>query len=348
MNKFRVINIVSGKGGTGKTLLSATLAELIGNQGKSVLVVDLDIFVRGLTALLYFHQGESLKLIKEKKYTVSDIFIQKFSNKKVELGIKRYRSFDVIPSVPSIDILLNFNDIFPDNYDEASSFLQTILNSIPHQYDFVLLDSRAGFDELIAATHELSDFSICIQEEDPISNITAENLVRQLEKNKNSKVFRIINKARGISNIDDLNKMQRKEFSFIGTIPFDKDVLNSFGEKTFWRDISKSLYISAASKAWNRLSNMMDLELKLPEPRISPFGNEKIESRIGILSISSRISFILGLFISILGFIIGFVGSDIFDVFKENPTRTIAFTIGLMGLMIALLSVIMEGFPKRK
>ena len=40
MTDTKYINVVSGKGGTGKTLLCTILAELLGNQNVNVLVID--------------------------------------------------------------------------------------------------------------------------------------------------------------------------------------------------------------------------------------------------------------------------------------------------------------------
>ena len=50
-----IINVISGKGGTGKSLCTAVLADALAKKCGPVLVIDLDIFVRGLTAL-YCHQ----------------------------------------------------------------------------------------------------------------------------------------------------------------------------------------------------------------------------------------------------------------------------------------------------
>ena len=44
MVKSIVINIASGKGGTGKTLFAAVLAEILWSNGISVIVVGLDYF----------------------------------------------------------------------------------------------------------------------------------------------------------------------------------------------------------------------------------------------------------------------------------------------------------------
>src|SRR6266550_1196467 len=99
MSDPTIINVISGKGGTGKTLFSAILAEMLGNKGVSILVVDMDIFVRGLTALLYFQRGESLLITERDDLAVADFFTHKQRILKDlysgPLGIYRYRSFDV-------------------------------------------------------------------------------------------------------------------------------------------------------------------------------------------------------------------------------------------------------------
>ena len=49
-------------------------------------------------------------------------------------------------------------------------FLDHILKRIPDHYELVILDNRAGYDELIAATHTKSDITIVVEEEDNIDN----------------------------------------------------------------------------------------------------------------------------------------------------------------------------------
>jgi septum site-determining protein MinD len=65
-----VISIVSGKGGCGKSLQTAVLGRALSREGERVLLLDLDIFVRGLTILLYdFIKRQSTK----SQLTVSDL-----------------------------------------------------------------------------------------------------------------------------------------------------------------------------------------------------------------------------------------------------------------------------------
>jgi septum site-determining protein MinD len=184
--KRTVINIISGKGGTGKTLLTAVVAEMLGNEGASVLVVDLDMFVRGLTALLYFHKGETIKITENDDLPVSAFFRKKDGTEnnttKEKISISRYRSFDVCPSVSSINELLDFHDMMLYSAEEATKILNNLLKSIPDKYDFVFFDCRAGYDDLIAAAHSTSDLSICVEEDDNISMVTTDNLIEQLKK----------------------------------------------------------------------------------------------------------------------------------------------------------------------
>ena len=193
-----IINVISGKGGTGKTLLTAVMAELLANAGADVLAIDMDVFVRGLTALLYFHKNEVINITKKNEWPISAFFKNKSNMvKEKEIAICKYRSFDVIPSVAKVNEILCFSDIMPNSINEANEILKAILQYIPEKYDYVFLDSRAGFDELIAATHQISNFSLCVEEDDDISRITSDNLIKQLkEADVGKPVFRIINKAR--------------------------------------------------------------------------------------------------------------------------------------------------------
>jgi septum site-determining protein MinD len=354
MRQAKVINIVSGKGGTGKTLFSAILAEMLGNKGIHTLVVDMDVFVRGLTALLYFQQGQSLRISQQKEWAVSDFFTKKESllrgrEKPLKLSVHRYRSFDVCPSVPRIDELLNFNDVAPNTRDEALEILRLLLKVIPDEYRYVILDSRAGYDELISATHLVSDLSICVQEDDDISNVTANNLVRQLERDSEilkreeqteSVIFRVINKARHIKTLKDLERYGGFGVTYLGAIPFDMDVMNSFGEKTFWEDISKSLYKTAVARIWNMLSTRMDFKDELLVPRISPFASESFESKFGFITLRNRVVFVYGIILGFLGIIFGIFGTNIVREALYNPVQAFSLAIGVLSLILAFLSVL--------
>lgn len=339
MKETKYINIVSGKGGTGKTLLCTILAELLGNQNVNVLILDMDIFVRGLTALLYFQKGESLKLTNERELTISDIFYRQKSWEG-KLAIHKYRSFDICPAVERINQIFDYEKemIFDIEHNEMS--FHRVLDFIPRDhYDYVLFDCRAGYDSLVSAIHEHSDMTICVQEEDDISEVTANNLIRQLERDSSRKtIFKIINKTRNIKTYDDLESKKSQGISFLGYIPFDMDVMNSFGEKSFWEDISRSLYKSAAAETWNKLAAKAELKHTLHYKRYSPLVNDKFERPFGFLVSADRVLALMGLMLGVMGLIYTILGHDIIYFINKRPDQLISFTITFAGFAMFLFS----------
>jgi len=334
----KIINVVSGKGGTGKTLFCSILAELLGNQDARVLVIDLDIYVRGLTTLLYFHKGEVLNIIDNNELSVFDVLYRRNLNNKRDLGIRRYRSFDILPSVSRIDETLDLDNPTLDETKYFGETLDILLQLIPkYKYDYIILDCRAGYDVLVSRIHSLSNFTICIQEDDYISDITANILIKQLERDNSQKpVFRIINKARNMHSFDDYNNRQETSV-YIGRIPFDMDIMNSFGESNFWDDISKSLYKEILSNVWNKVAYKMQIEPKLNFYRRSPLMNKTIEKRLGIYTLQERLLVVFGIMISVMGFLYPLSGIHIKEVIEKNPESLFSYMIGFSGLLMLIL-----------
>ena len=339
MKDKKIINVASGKGGTGKTLLCAILADLLGNSGVNVLLVDLDFFVRGLTTLLYFHKKEALFLVDENQLTVSDIFIDKYKQKKdifvSDLGISRYRSFDVLPSVSRVDELLNYKDIMPDNRDIAIEKLEQLITRIPEKYDLIILDSRSGYDELISAIHTISSLTICVEEEDQISKVTSDNFIKQLQNDSNTPLFRLINKARNLETEKDLEKSKRS-INEIGPIPFDMDVLKSFGEPNFWERIHSTLYKTGVIKSWNKLCIKMSLNYELKDARISPLPSASIEILLSMFGSRERIFLLYGIILSFFGLAVFFTGEDFFYLLRKDPIRMFGLVSGFLGLVMII------------
>ncbi|MCK4794892.1 MAG: hypothetical protein KAV87_64780, partial [Desulfobacteraceae bacterium] len=186
---------------------------------------------------------------------------------------------------------------------------------------------------------------ICVEEQDPISRVTSDNLIAQLSANSSTPLFRLVNKARGFATPDELEDSPRS-VTDLGMIPFDMDVLNSFGTRSFWDEITHSLYRSALASVWNRLSAKLNLRVKLSPPRVSPMGNERLESRFGVLSWRDRIFFQYGLIIALIGFGYGLLGEDMFTSFMRDPIRTASMAMGIIGVAFAF-SVFIKKQPKK-
>lgn len=337
--KATVINIVSGKGGTGKTLLTAVVADMLGNTtDTAVAVVDLDIFVRGLTSLLYYRRGEKLSLVDEAEVSTSDFLFGKWSSEldsSFRLSISRYRSFYVVPAVNTIDQVFESRDISPRDQDQARRILDNLLDQIPSDFNYVILDSRAGYDDLVAAAHAISDFSICVEEPDQISMITADNLIAQLRTVIDRPVLRVINKARP----GDVGST-RRQTTDLGSIPFDMDILTHFGEPDFWDRTSNSMYKSAIVDVWNRLAGKVDLPTTVEAVRVSPVVFRGLEPRLGRFTTVDRILVMYGVTFSTIGFAYGLFGEDLYFVFVKDPLRFASLGVGVAGLVLTVWTML--------
>lgn len=259
----KVISVVSGKGGSGKSLLTAVLGRALAREGKRVLLVDMDIFVRGLTVLLFSYTRPERS---GGKVTISDA-LGVYAEKSEETGptiyskesfmIERFFECDVIPSVENVALPLDYNDRSLSDEKFTNKVLNTLILTVAQDYDYILLDNRAGMDSLIASACRTSDITIAIAEDDEVGRQTNSNLTKFLQTRKEIKiVYTIINKGRNMRSYKDVKERlkQRHEYSVLGAIPFDIEVLEDFGSDRFWSTITETLYFRSLIDVWNELA----------------------------------------------------------------------------------------------
>jgi septum site-determining protein MinD len=208
-----------------------------------------------------------------------------------------------------------------------------IVDKIKNEDDLILLDSRAGFDELIAATHSVSDATICVEEEDQVARITAENLIGQLEEMGEGKpIYRLVNKAR---------REHNPELRFLGAIPFDMDVMANYGKDHFWVNIKRSLLEPALVRVWNGFCRRERLaQFVLESTRRSPFPFEAIEKATQVLTLSHRVMLVYGIVIGITGILFSLGGMAFFRELEADPVRLIGLIMGAAGILLAITSVL--------
>lgn len=71
-----IIPVASGKGGVGKSLFSTNIAICLANEGKSVLLVDLDLGASNLHSMLNIIPKKSIGTFLKTRINFSDIIIQ--------------------------------------------------------------------------------------------------------------------------------------------------------------------------------------------------------------------------------------------------------------------------------
>jgi flagellar biosynthesis protein FlhG len=147
----KVIAIASGKGGVGKTWLTTTIASVLANSGRKVLVFDGDIGLANVDVQLGISPDIDL----------SHVFSGKASLKQAVIEYKAGK-FDVIAGRSGSGSL---HSIRPERIAE----LEVELEALAKDYDFVLLDLGAGVETQVQALAKLAKKCLVVITDEPTS-----------------------------------------------------------------------------------------------------------------------------------------------------------------------------------
>lgn len=289
-----ILNVVSGKGGTGKTLLCAVLSRLLAQESAKVLLVDFDLYVRGLSYFHYIFIKEKRQITKN--LTTADLFGLSTKTRESEnLAIERFYEVDILPAVSEIEQELNYLKVEQGLILKVRSIFDSLRKD---NYDYIIIDNRAGVDELIIETSRLSDITISVSESDPLAQATNENLLRHLKSNHVGKVYTIINKIKFLKSHDDYEHSMgqiRSDFTLLGKIPFDIDLFERFGSTRFWDNVNSTRYAYALSDTWNKLAQKETLQHTIDMKRFRINDLWLGKSTPTLLTLYERMSIITGI-----------------------------------------------------
>jgi MinD-like ATPase involved in chromosome partitioning or flagellar assembly len=187
--KGRVVSIVSAKGGSGKTLITATAAYLLTTAGKQVLVIDTDFSTRGLTLFLLGPESEGRTLVVQQENCLSDALIDKLpadqlkprsfprKGQQYNLILSSLRAFT--SNTPDDRVLEARSTDFAREYFE---YLKDVIAHFRQSYDYILIDTRGGYDFTSAAPALLSDEYVVVLEADQVSVNQVYGLKKRIEQ----------------------------------------------------------------------------------------------------------------------------------------------------------------------
>ena len=215
----RIISLLSGKGGSGKTTLALSFATMLSDCKIRTLLVDCDLSTNGAT---YFFEDQ----MSDDGYltTFIDITLQ-----RQELPYKPHivnEFFDFLPAqknLRQVDALSTYGR--HGNIELLSSYFE----KIKRNYDVILLDCQAGYTDLLDFIIPFSNFNLVIMEADAISSAAIRNLYLKVATLMGeSKFYQVFNKV-----TPDEYDIYRKVtggtfFTNVGTITFDWSIRKAF------------------------------------------------------------------------------------------------------------------------
>jgi septum site-determining protein MinD len=254
-----VITVTSGKGGVGKSTLSANLAVGLAQAGKRVVAVDFDIGLRNLDMIL----GLENRIV----YDVVDVMEGRCNLSQALINDKKAKNLYFLPASQTSD--KNILD---------REKVAKLLEQLKKEFDIIILDSPAGIESGFEHSIFMADRAIVVSTPDVSAVRDADRVIGIIDaKSEKAKAGEEVQKHVVINRIkqDMVDKGQMLSVEdvlsilalpLIGIVPDDQNIITSTneGEPIYYNEKSPAsqAYKNIAKRVLGEKVPFMDITEK--------------------------------------------------------------------------------------
>jgi len=242
----RVISVTSGKGGVGKTNITANLAIALAQLGKQVLIWDADLGLANIDILLGLNAQYNINHLLNGTKTLEEIIIEG------PQGIK------IMPASSGIQEMASLNE----------GQKVRLLNEFDHydvDLDYLLIDTGAGVSSTVMYFNMAAQECIIVATSEPTSITDAYALIKIMTTKYNAKRFKIlINLVNGpqeakavftlLASVADKH-LDSISLDYLGYIPRDESIPKSVRQQRALLDLYPA---SSSGKFFKDLAKRLD------------------------------------------------------------------------------------------
>jgi flagellar biosynthesis protein FlhG len=169
----RILAVTSGKGGVGKTMVTANLAAALARRGERVLVLDADLGLANLDVVLNLYP----------KITLHDVFTGKAELEEAILAAPG--GFSVLLAGSG---LVEYSRLTPEVRDQ----LHTIFEAVKPRFDVVLIDTGAGISDVVLYAVSMAHEVIVVATPEPTSMTDAYATIKVLSSQQSREQLHLV------------------------------------------------------------------------------------------------------------------------------------------------------------
>lgn len=213
MNFGKVVTVTSGKGGVGKTTITANLSTALAMQGKRVVAIDADIGLRNLDVVM----GLENRIV----YDLVDVIEGRCRLPQAMIKDKRLPKLSLIPAAQT-----------RDKMSVSPSDMVLVCDQLREEVDYIVIDSPAGIERGFQNAIAPADEVLVVTNPEVSAVRDADRIIGMIEAEMKGPGSLILNRykpdmvARGdMLSIDDV--LEILAIDLIGVVPEDETILVS-------------------------------------------------------------------------------------------------------------------------
>jgi septum site-determining protein MinD len=251
----RVVTVTSGKGGVGKTTLTANLATALAMQGSKVVTIDADIGLRNLDVVM----GLENRIV----YDLVDVVEGRCRVRQAMIKDKRMPELYLIPAAQTRDKMA-----------VSPSDMIVLCDQLREMVDYVIIDSPAGIERGFRNATAPADHVLIVTNPEISAVRDADRIIGLLEAEEKGPARLIVNRIKpamvdrgDMLSIDDILDILRIEL--IGIVPEDEAILISTNRGV--PVVMNATNSSSASQAFRNIARRLHGE-EIPFLDLTPKG----------------------------------------------------------------------------
>ncbi|MDN5318565.1 MAG: septum site-determining protein MinD [Thermovirga sp.] len=209
----RIIVVTSGKGGVGKTTVTANISAALAKEGYSVVAIDADIGLRNLDVVM----GLENRIV----YNLVDVVEKSCRLEQALVRDKRVNNLYLLPAAQT----RTKDAVSPEQMLE-------LCESLRGSYDFVIIDSPAGIEGGFRNAAVAADEALVVATPEVSSVRDADRIIGLLESDGKRSINLIVNRYRpqmvkkgNMLDVSDVSEILAVKL--LGVVPEDEEVVVS-------------------------------------------------------------------------------------------------------------------------
>ncbi|MET0109562.1 MAG: MinD/ParA family protein [Candidatus Thiodiazotropha sp.] len=241
----RVIAVTGGKGGVGKTSISANLGVAFAELGRRVMLLDADLGLANLDVILGLHAERNLSHVMQGECSLEDVMVTGPKGMRVVPGASGIKHMAEMTPAENAGLIHAFSEVAND-------------------VDVLLIDTAAGISDLVISFSRAAQEQIVVVCDEPASITDAYAIIKLLNREHGISRFRILaNMVKSVQEGRDLyNKMCRVTdqyldvmLNYMGSIPYDEQLRKAVRSQ---KPVVEAYPRSRVSQAFKNLAKKAD------------------------------------------------------------------------------------------